>query len=271
MTSLKPIGVFDSGLGGLTAMRALRRLLPHEDLIYLGDTARVPYGTRSAQTVVRFALQDAQFLLRKDVKLVVVACGTVSSIAMDELRKKCPVPVVGIVEPSAKVAVATTQSHRIAILGTNATIRSRAIEREVLKLDASAQVYGLACPLLVPLIENGYVRADQPILRLALQEYMKYIINHKVDTIILGCTHYPLVATAIQECLPTARLIDSGEAIALAVARLLESEGLANDPGHVGSRCYYVTDTVANFAEMVELFLGGPGDGEIHQVDIGAW
>ena len=146
-------------------MRALRRLLPHEDLVYFGDTARVPYGTRSAETVIRFALQDAQFLLKQGVKLIVVACGTVSSIAMEELRRHCPVPVMGIVEPVAGAAVAVTLNHRIAILGTNATIRSRTIEREVLRLDSSAQVYGLACPLLVPLIENGYVRLEHPVLR----------------------------------------------------------------------------------------------------------
>ena len=252
-------------------MKVLRRLLPSEDIIYFGDTARVPYGTRSAATVTRFALQDAQFLLKQGVKLIVVACGTVSSIAMEELRRQCPVPVVGIVEPVARAAVAVTQSHRIAILGTNATIRSRAIEREVLRLDSVAQVYGLACPLLVPLIENGYVRLGQPVLHFALQEYISKLIEYKVDTIILGCTHYPLIADAIRECLPGTHLIDSGEAVAQATATQLEDSGLSNAPSHSGQCSYYVTDTVANFASMVELFLGSPEDGEIHQVDIGAW
>lgn len=252
-------------------MKVLRRLLPSEDIIYLGDTARVPYGTRSAATVTRFALQDAQFLLKQGVKLIVVACGTVSSIAMEELQSQCPVPVVGIVEPVARAAVDVTRSHRIAILGTNATIRSRAIEKEVLRLDPAAQVFGLGCPLLVPLIENGYVRLEQPVLRSALQEYILQLIEYKVDTIILGCTHYPLIADAIRECLPGTRLIDSGEAVAQATANLLEVKGLSNVPGHSGQRSYYVTDTVANFANMVELFLGGPEDGEIRQVDIGAW
>ncbi|MBR4125420.1 MAG: glutamate racemase [Victivallales bacterium] len=268
---IRPIGVFDSGLGGLTAMRALRRLLPHEDFIYLGDTARVPYGTRSAETVIRFALQDAQFLRKQDVKLIVVACGTVSSIAMDELRRQCPVPVVGIVEPCAQAAVTMTRNHHIAILGTNATIRSHAIERKVIRLDSQAQVKGLACPLLVPLIENGYVHAEQPLLRIALQEYISQLIDYKIDTIILGCTHYPLVSAAIRECLPGVGLIDSGSEIAQATATLLTTEGLTNAPGRVGSRSYFVTDTVANFTNMVELFLGGPKDGEIRQVDIGSW
>lgn len=252
-------------------MRALRRLLPHEDLVYFGDTARVPYGTRSAETVIRFALQDAQFLLKQGVKLIVVACGTVSSIAMEELRRHCPVPVMGIVEPVAGAAVAVTLNHRIAILGTNATIRSRTIEREVLRLDSSAQVYGLACPLLVPLIENGYVRLEHPVLRCALQEYISKLVERNIDTIILGCTHYPLIIDAIRECLPGTRIIDSGEAVAQATATQLEAEGLSNGLGHSGQHSYYVTDTVANFANMVELFLGGPEDGEIRQVDIGAW
>ena len=252
-------------------MRALRRLLPSEDIIYFGDTARVPYGTRSAATVIRFALQDTQFLLKQHVKLIVVACGTVSSIAMEELRRQCPVPVIGIVEPVAQAAVAATRNHRIAILGTNATIRSRAIEGAVLRLAPQAQVHGLACPLLVPLIENGYVHAEQSMLQCALQEYTLQLINYKVDTIILGCTHYPLVSNAIRECLPGVCLIDSGEAIAQATVGLLEAEGLSNVLGHSGQRSYYVTDTVANFASMVELFLGGPKDGEIRQVDIGAW
>lgn len=267
----RPIGVFDSGLGGLTAMRVLRRLLPEEDIIYFGDTARVPYGTRSAATVTKFALQDANFLLRQGVKLIVVACGTVSSIAMEELRRQCPVPVLGIVEPVAQAAVNISRSRRIAILGTSATIRSRAIEKELLRLAPDAQVKALACPMLVPLIENGYLDENQPALAAVLREYLSYINDYKVDTIILGCTHYPLVANAIHHFLPMVRLVDSGEAVAQAARRLLADAALTNAGGHSGKRSYFVTDTVANFANMVELFLGVPGDGEIRRVDIDAW
>ena len=249
-------------------MRVLRRLLPEEDIIYFGDTARVPYGTRSAATVTRFALQDAGFLLQQGVKLIVVACGTVSSIAMEALRQKCPVSVVGIVEPVAQAAVQVTRNHRIAILGTNATIRSQAIERENRRRDAQAEVIGLACPLLVPLIENGYVRPNQPLLQAALQEYISKISCFNIDTLILGCTHYPLVAPAIQEMLPNVTLIDSGKAIALATAQILSDGDLANTPGHVGRHSYHVTDTMSNFATMMEFFLGEPSDGEIHTVDI---
>ena len=249
-------------------MRVLRRLLPNEDLIYLGDTARVPYGTRSSETIIRFALQDAQFLLKQGVKMIVIACGTASSIAIDAVREFSPVPVIGIVEPVAKAAVEATRSHRIAILGTNATIRSRAIEREILRLYPQAQVHGLACPLLVPLIENGYVRPEQPLLRLALQEYISQIAGFNSDTLILGCTHYPLVAPAIKEMLPNVALIDSGEAIARTAARILSDGNLANAPGHAGRHSYHLTDTMSNFAELMEFFLGGPSDGEIRTVDI---
>ncbi len=264
----RPIGVFDSGLGGLTAMRVLRRLLPEEDFVYFGDTARVPYGTRSASTVTRFALQDAHFLLKQDVKLIVVACGTVSSIAIDEVARQCPVPVLGIVEPVAQAAVTATRNRQVAILGTNATIRSRSIENAIHRLAPDVQVTGLACPMLVPLIENGYLHANQAPLWSVLQEYSALLSKHPLDTIVLGCTHYPLASAAIQEAFPAAQLIDSGREVARATAQLLADHGLGNAPGHAGVRRYFVTDTVANFAEKVELFLGAPSDGEICQVDV---
>ena len=251
-------------------MRVLRRLLPNEDIIYLGDTARVPYGTRSPETITRFALQDAQFLLRQGVKLIVIACGTASSIAIDEVRRQSPVPVIGVVEPVAKAAVEVTRNHRVAILGTNATIRSRAIEREVKRLDPLAQVHGLACPLLVPLIENGYVRPEQPILRCVLQEYMHQLIDVKIDTLILGCTHFPLVSEAIREWLPGVCLVDSGEAVAQAVGRELSELSLCNTFSRQGKHSYFITDTVANFTDIAELFLGEPtgGVGEIRQIEL---
>ena len=249
-------------------MKVLRHLLPSEDLIYLGDTARVPYGTRSSETITRFALQDAQFLLRQDVKLIVVACGTASSIAIDELRRQSPVPVIGIVEPVAQAAIQATQNHRIAILGTNATIRSRAIEREIRHLDPAAQVHGLPCPLLVPLIENGYLDPSNAILRMVLHEYLSNIINYKPDVVILGCTHYPLVSAAIQQYI-SARLIDSGQAVAQVTHQTLCERSLCNDKVHKGKSIYYVTDTVANFTGIAELFLGEPTDGQIRQVELG--
>lgn len=262
------MGIFDSGLGGLTAMRELSALLPAEDLIYLGDTARVPYGTRSAATVVRFALQDAQFLLRRGVKLLVVACGTVSSVALEALQAHSPVPVIGIVEPVARAAAAATRNGRVAILGTNATIRSGAIARELVRLDSRLKVTGLSCPLLVPLVENGYVKADQPLLREALREYLPSVVSAGADVAILGCTHFPVVSSAIREMLPAVTLVDSGREVALATVLKLREQALENLPENRGRREYFITDEVANFQSQAERFLGHSLEGGVQKVEL---
>ena len=208
-----PIGIFDSGVGGLTVVEQIRRALPFEDLIYLGDTARVPYGTKSPSTIVRFASEDTQFLLRQNVKAVVVACNTASAWALPQLKKRFSVPIFGVIAPGAQAAVAVTRNHRIGVIGTTATIRSQAYTREILARDRRAKVFVRACPLLVPLVEEGWI--DHEVTRRVLAEYLSPFREYRIDTLVLGCTHYPLLKNAIQQLLKErVALVDSAEACA---------------------------------------------------------
>ena len=266
----RPIGIFDSGLGGLTAVRKLIELLPGEDVIYLGDTGRVPYGGRSRETIVRYALEDAAFLLRWDVKAIVVACGTVTSNAIGEVTAACPVPVTGIVESTAAKAVRCTRNGRIGILATSATIRSGAFGRAVLRRLPGAFVSEKACPLLVPLVEDGRIRPDEPLLVLASREYLTPLREQGVDTLILGCTHYPIIARALSDAIgPGVTLVDSGEETVLAAAAELAAQGLLSDQTSGGQQSYFVTDSTAGFAEVASLFLGGDVRGSVTRVNIG--
>src|SRR6266853_5200228 len=196
MSSELPIGIFDSGIGGLTVARQIHKLMPNEDLVYLGDTARVPYGTKSPSTVVRFACEDTAFLLRQNVKAVVVACNTCSAWALPMLEKKFEVPIFGVILPGVRAALEKSRTQRIGIIGTSATIRSKAYSNALLARCDTAQVFARACPLLVPLVEEGWTRhrLTHPILR----EYLSPLLRHRIDTLILGCTHYPLLKRAIR-------------------------------------------------------------------------
>lgn len=189
----RAIGVFDSGLGGLTAVKELHRLLPNEDIIYLGDTGRVPYGSRSRETIIKYAQQDIDFLLTKDIKLVLAACGTVSSTLPKEISGKLPVPYADIVQPAAQQACALTSGGRIGVVGTNATLRSNAFGKAIRSIRADVRVFGNPCPLLVHLVENGMVQPDNQITNLTVQMYLEPLMREKIDTLILGCTHYPLL------------------------------------------------------------------------------
>lgn len=250
----RPIGVFDSGLGGLTAVRRMLEVLPGEDLIYFGDTGRVPYGGRSGETILKYARQDIRFLLTFDIKAVVVACGTVSATVLGELEKETSLPIIGVVKPAAARAAAVSGNRKIGLIGTQASIRSGAYERELRRLDPRIAVTAQACPLLVPLVEAGRISPEDPVVRLLLEEYLDPLLRAGVDTIILGCTHYPLLTEAIAALAGDGiRLIDPGAEAARETAALFPD---AASPGHRQGRVrYFVSDNIEGFSKSAELFL----------------
>ena len=251
-----PIGIFDSGIGGLTVMRQMHRLLPHEDLIYLGDTARVPYGNKSPATVVRFACEDTQFLVEQNVKAVVVACNTASAWALSELQRKFEVPVFGVIIPGATAALQKTRTHRLGVIGTYATVRSQAYSKAILARCDTAKVFTCACPLLVPLVEEGWT--DHAVTIKVLQEYLRPLLKRRIDTLVLGCTHYPLLRRSIRQVTDgKVALVDSAESCAQFVKERLGVLKLLNpDRAHRGLIRTYVTDEVARFDELAARFLG---------------
>ncbi|MGB2957411.1 MAG: glutamate racemase [Bacteroidota bacterium] len=262
----KPIGVFDSGIGGLTVVRALTRRLPTENIVYFGDTARVPYGPKSPQVVREYAVQDVGILMSRDVKMVVVACNTVSAVALDAVQKEAGVPVVGMIFPGGVSAVEATRSRRIGIIGTTATINSRAYTNAIRQIDAGVSVFPVACPLFVPLAEEGWIRHRAT--DLIAREYLFPLKLEKVDTLILGCTHYPVLREAIQSVVdPGVKLIDSGEAAAAEVERLLVANNLSNTRPERPNLQFFVSDIPARFSEVGERFLGHPL-GRVHRVSI---
>ena len=229
MSSDRAIGIFDSGIGGLTVFRALERLLPAEPLIYLGDTARVPYGTKSEKTIQRYSRETINFLLQREVKLIVVACNTASALALPTIQKEFSVPIVGVVEPGARAAIAKTKNKRIGVIGTEGTIRSIAYPRIVEQLDPAVQVTSIACPLFVPFVEEGWLEGEA-IHQVAIR-YLAPFQEKKIDTLILGCTHYPLLKKVIQVLMGSIALVDSAEATAQAVQSILIQQKLVNLSG----------------------------------------
>jgi len=251
----RPLGVFDSGVGGLTVLRSLRARLPSESIIYLGDTARVPYGTKSASVVTRYAQLNAAFLTSLDVKLLVVACNTASAVALPALRATLGIPVVGVIEPGAQEAAALTRSGVVGVLGTPGTIRSGAYQRALGAARSGLTVLAQACPLFVPLAEEGWLGGDVP--RLVARSYLSPLLGQGMDTVVLGCTHYPLLRGVLQEVLgQKMALVDSGEAAAQAVAAVFQA-GTASEAGP-GTRTerFYVTDVPDRFIEVSARFLG---------------
>jgi glutamate racemase len=252
-----PIGIFDSGVGGLTVVAQVHRVLPHEDIVYLGDTARVPYGTKSPSTVVRFACEDTQFLLQQNVKAVVVACNTVSAWALPILENKFPVPVFGVIIPGVQAALRQTRSHRIGVVGTSATIRSQSYNRAILARDNLAKVFVQACPLLVPLVEEGMIRHS--VTTTVLEEYLAPLLKRQIDTLVLGCTHYPLLKKTIREVVgKKISLVDSAESCADYVQARLGELRLLNKRKRIGRIQPYVTDETDRFAELAKRFLSAP-------------
>jgi len=261
----RPIGVFDSGLGGLTAVRELFRVLPDESVVYFGDTARVPYGSKSRETVTRFSLEIARFLMRQDIKCLLVACNTASSYALETLKRQLEIPVVGVIDPAAGVAVtcrpgapsagAGASVARVGVIGTQATVTSGAYGRAIELLAPGTHVASRACPLLVPLIEEGWL--DHPVLRTVAGEYLADLRADRLDCLILGCTHYPLIAPLLQDLMgPQVRLVDSGAEAALATAGLLRRRGLLAGAGAAPRHHFYLSDERLEFARVARTFLG---------------
>ncbi len=261
----RPIGVFDSGIGGLTVVRALRKRLPGEDIIYFGDSARVPYGTKSPSTVVRFSRESLTFLLRRGVKMLIVACNTASAIALPRLASSLPVPVLGVLEPGSKAAVRASRRRRIGVIATEATIASGSYRERIGELDPEAEVFEKACPLFVPLAEEGWLEGEVPAL--VARHYLQPLVQAGVDALVLGCTHYPLLAPVIAGVVgPGVQLIDSGEETAKEAEGLLEEQGTRN-PREGGGGCrVFVSDRPRRFEQIGQAFLGEPL-GEVTVVD----
>lgn len=259
------IGIFDSGVGGLTVFKEVSALLPGENLIYLGDTARVPYGTKSVETVQRYALEAAEFLVSQGVKLLVVACNTASAVALPVLRERFQLPVIGVIEPGAKRA-AESKNQRVGIIGTEATINSNRYPDAIKQLLPQAQTSSAPCPLFVPLVESGW--ADHEIATLTAIEYLQPLIDAQIDTLVLGCTHYPLLRNTLHKVLgDKVALVDSATETAKSVAQLIQQQGLINEQ-KLGSKSFFVTDVPTRFKSIGEAFLG-TSLGYVTQVEIG--
>ncbi len=250
-----PIGVFDSGVGGLTVVRALMERLPFENIIYFGDTARVPYGVKSVETIAHYTTQIAQFLLQKDVKLLIIACNTMAAVAAQMVKDLSAVPVLDVIDAGAVGAVAASQSRRIGVIGTPTTINSNAYARAIHEYDADMRIYSQACPLFVPLVEEGWL--EHEVTRLTAQEYLRPVLAQDIDTMVLGCTHYPLLKPLLQEVSgEDVQLVDSAEAMAEQTAALLAERHLANTQRSMPNYEFYVTDVPLRFQTIGERFLG---------------
>ena len=269
---VRPIGVFDSGLGGLTAVRELRRLLPQEDIIYFGDTGRVPYGTRSRETIIKYARQDVAFLRTFDLKAIVIACGTVSTTALDLLQEENSIPILGVVEPAARAAAGLTRNGLIGLIGTQASIRSGAYERIIHRENPSARVLSMACPLFVPLVENGRFHPGDVVIETVAAEYLSSLRGAGVDTLVMGCTHYPLLEEVIGAYMGRqVRLVNAGTEGARAAKEALEARDALAQRGGEGSLRCFVSDSVEDFAHLASLFLGWDMRDRVTQVDIGQY
>lgn len=266
MEKEKPIGVFDSGIGGLTVVKRIASALPEENIIYFGDTARVPYGSKSNSTVIEYSLQDAKFLLNKNVKVIVVACNTASSIALDSLRKHFDIPIIGMIEPGAKNAVKECRNGKIGVIGTRATVSNQAYSKEIKNINPGIEVFERACPLFVPLAEEGWIdhRATYEIA----EEYLRELRELNIDTLVLGCTHYPILTGVIQKVIgENVKLIDSGIASAGIVKNELDRTNLHTNKYAPGNQEFYVSDIPTKFREVAEIFLGKPVD-DVQKVEL---
>lgn len=251
----RPIGVFDSGIGGLTVAAALRGLLPGEQIYYIGDTARVPYGGKSAVTIERYSFEISRMLLEEGAKLIVVACNTASALAVSRLRETLDVPVIGVIEPGAAAAVAATKTQRVGVMGTRATVQSRAYERAIHALSPEVSVEAQACPLLVPFIEEGWL--DDVVTAQVIARYLDPMLEKGIDTLVLGCTHYPLLYRALEKHVgPHVQLVDSARNCALEVQSVLEARGLSCADGQNGGLQVALTDPSTSFLKVAEQSLG---------------
>lgn len=265
----RPIGVFDSGLGGLTVVRELKHLLPRERIIYLGDTGRVPYGVRSRETILKYARQDINFLTTFDLKAVMIACGTVSTTSLDTVRTEYPLPIVGVTESAAREAARITKNNKIGLIGTTASVHSGAYERFIHQYNPKAEVFGAACPLFVPLVENGRFRRGDPVIEMVTAEYLAPLKDLGIDTLVLGCTHYPLLDGVISAFMGEGvRLVSTGTQGARHLADLLTGQDALASAEAEGGCHYYVTDSTEDFARLASIFLGSPVSGLVEQISI---
>jgi len=253
-----PIGVFDSGLGGLTVVKQIKKLLPHEDIVYFGDTARVPYGARSKETIIRFSFEDANFLLMKNVKCIVIACNTASALAGKELEKKLNIPVFDVISPTLKYAKSVAKNNKVGVIGTRGTIGSGAYPVD----------FATPCPLFVPFIEEGDI--DSEALKIMIKKYLSYFDEKKIDILILGCTHYPIIQDVIQkEIGKNVKLIDPGMVVAEELKYALTKNNLLNGQKSFGKISYFVTDMTDRFTKVAEMFLGEKIKGRINKISVG--
>jgi len=251
----RPLGVFDSGIGGLTVVRELLRLLPDEELVYYGDVARLPYGNKSPETITRFSREIIDFLVAKDVKAIVVACNTASALALPELQGSLPVPVIGVIESGARAAAETSRTGKVGVIAPASTVRSGAYTRALRQKREDLEIFERACPLFVPLVEEGWI--DHKVTHEVAEEYLAPLEHHDLDTLILGCTHYPLLKKVIGEVMGgDVRLVDSGEETARTVVELLDKEGLRAPGGRAPVHALYLSDLPAAFTGTAERFLG---------------
>ncbi|MDP2942440.1 MAG: glutamate racemase [Candidatus Omnitrophota bacterium] len=260
-----PIGIFDSGVGGLTVVKQLTREMPNEDIIYFGDTARVPYGTKSASTIQKFSIQNVLFLLKRNVKLIIIACNTSSAIVLPFLSEYFSIPIIGVIKPGAKAAVRSTRNGRIGVIGTSATVLSDAYDKEIRSLNSGIKVYSSSCPLFVPLAEEGW--ANDGIVDIVARKYLAALKGKKIDTLILGCTHYPLLRSSIQRVMGKGvKLIDSAEETAKEAKNLLEECGLKSAAKRKAGSRFYVSDAPDKFRAVAKRFLG-KGAETVERVD----
>jgi len=259
MTNNKgPIGIFDSGIGGLTVLKEIITALPAEDTLYLGDTARLPYGTKSEETVIKYSVENTRFLLKYDIKLLVVACNTASAVSLQVLRKQFSIPIIGVIEAGARAASRDTKNGKVGIIGTETTVSSSAYTKAIREINADIDTVGQSCPLFVPLVEEGWI--DDDVTLAVAERYLRVLKNKGIDTLVLGCTHYPLLKGIIQKVMgESVRLIDSAEETATEVKEVLMRLSLTDRSDRGGSapvRRYFVTDVPRRFEEQGSRFLG---------------
>ena len=267
--SNKPVGVFDSGVGGLTVVRQIFRQLPNEQVVYFGDTGRFPYGIRSAEVIKRFSHQNVNFLLEQEVKLIVVACNTASAQALDDIQQKYNIPMVGVIEPGARAAAGYTKNGRIGIIGTEGTIESSSYNKALLKINPRLKVFGLACPLFVALAENGYIEKEAAYL--IAEDYLKFMKKKGIDTLVLGCTHYPPLKKVIGKVMGNeVKLVDSADETARSVKKLLIDLKLNNTSKRLKAHKYFVSDTPDKMKKMAKYFVGRPIK-KVGKVDINSY
>ena len=265
----RPIGVFDSGLGGLTAVRQLMGQLPGEDIIFFGDTSRVPYGSRSRETILKYARQDINFLMQFDIKAIVIACNTADTVAGAYVQREYDLPICGALRPAATRAAQETRNHRIGVIGTKATVRARGYEAIIRELSPRTQVKSVACPLLVPFVENHRYQPGDQALELVVAEYLRPLREWGCDTLVLGCTHYPLLWDVISNYMgPEVRLVNSGREAARSLAETLGRSDMLSEKKADGVCHYYVSDSTEGFSEMASLFLQQPVGDKVSQIDI---